>query len=90
MATALLFQLKDEEVADVEGSGLKSLSEVLPLCEEIPLVSDTISLLKSDTHASEPFLSEEIVQHTLNREFLLKIYHLPSFWKSLSSTKLTP
>ena len=32
----------------------------------------------------------ETVAHTLNCEFLLKIYHFPSFWKSLSSTKLSP
>ena len=29
------------------------------------------------------------VEHTSNCEFLLKIYHFPSFWKSLSATKLT-
>ena len=37
--------------------------------------------------ASEPFISEETVEHTSNCELLLKIYHLSSFWKSLSSTK---
>ena len=37
--------------------------------------------------ASEPFASEETVEHALNCELL---YRLPSFWKSLSSTKLTP
>ena len=39
--------------------------------------------------ASEPFISKGTVKHTSNCEFLLKIYHFPSFWKSLSSTKLT-
>ena len=39
--------------------------------------------------ASEPFISGGTVEHTSNCEFLLKIYHFPSFWKSLSSTKLT-
>ena len=53
-------------------------------------VSDTVSSLKSDTPPSEPFIYEEAVEHTSNCEFMLKIYHLPSFWKSLSSTKLTP
>ena len=69
----------------IEGSVLNSLSVsfLLPSCEEIPSkllpASDTISSPKSDMPASEPFISE----------FLLKIYHFPSFWKSLSSTKLT-
>ena len=39
--------------------------------------------------ASEPFISKGTVEHTSNCEFLLKIYHFPSFLKSLSSTKLT-
>ena len=39
--------------------------------------------------ASEPFISKGTVEHISNCEFLLKIYHFPSFWKSLSSTKLT-
>ena len=39
--------------------------------------------------ASEPFISKETVEYTSNCEFLLKIYHFPSFWKSLSSTKFT-
>ena len=38
---------------------------------------------------SEPLISKGTVEHTSNCEFLLKIYHLPSFWNSLSSTKLT-
>ena len=45
---------------------------------------------KSDTPASEPFRSDETAEHTSNCEFLIKIYHLPSFWKSLSSIKLSP
>ena len=56
------------------------MSFLLPSCEEISPellpVFDTISSLKS-------------VEHTSNCEFLLKIYYFPSFWKSLSSTKLT-
>ena len=90
------FRLKDEEIADmIEGSVLYSLSVsfLLPSCEEIPFeslpASDTISSPKSDMPASEPFISEGTVEHTSNCEFLLKIYHFPSFWKSLSSTKLT-
>ena len=39
--------------------------------------------------ASEPFISKGAVEHIPNCELLLKIYHFPSFWKSLSSTKLT-
>ena len=39
--------------------------------------------------ASEPFISKGTVEHTSNCEFLLKIYHFPYLWKSLSSTKLT-
>ena len=79
----------------IEGSVLKSLSVsfLLPSCEEIPPkslpASDTISSPKSDMPPSEPFISKGTVEHTSNCEFLLKIYHLPSFWKSLSSTKLT-
>ena len=38
---------------------------------------------------SELFISKETVERTSNCEFLLKIYHFPSFWKSVSSTKLT-
>ena len=69
------------------------MSFLLPSCEEIPpeslLASDTISSPKSDMPASEPFISKGTVEHTSNCEFLLKIYHFPSFWKLLSSTKLT-
>ena len=69
------------------------MSFLLPSCEEIPPESlpapDTISSPKSDMPASEPFISKGTVEHTSNCEFLLKIYHFPSFWKSLSSTKLT-
>ena len=69
------------------------MSFLLPSCEEIPSESlhafDTISLPISDMPTSELFISKETVEHTLNCEFLLKIYHFPSFWKSLSSTKLT-
>ena len=70
-----------------------SLSFLLPSCEEIPpeslLTTDTISSPKSDMHASEQFLSKGTIEYTSNCEFLLKIlYHFPSFWKSLSSTKL--
>ena len=39
--------------------------------------------------ASEPLISKGSVEHTSNCEFLLKIYHFSSFWKSLSSTKPT-
>ena len=39
--------------------------------------------------AGEPFISKENVERTSNCEFLLKICHFPSSWKSLSSTKLT-
>ena len=51
-------------------------------------VSDTIPSPKSDIPASEPFISKGTVEHTSNCEFLLKIYHFPSIWKSLSWTKL--
>ena len=65
---------------------------LLPSCEEIPPealpASDTISSLKSDMPASEPFISKGTIEHSSNCEFLLKIYHFLSFWKSLSSTKL--
>ena len=79
----------------IEGSVLYSLSVsfLLPSCEEIPPESlpafDTISSPKSNMPASEPFISKGTVENTSNCEFLLKIYHFPSFWKSLSSTKLT-
>ena len=66
---------------------------MLPSCEEIPPESlpafDTISSPKSHIPASEPFISKGTVKHTSNCEFLLKKYHFHSFWKSLSSTKLT-
>ena len=39
--------------------------------------------------ANEPFISKGTNEHSSNSEFLLKICHFPSFWKSLSSTKLT-
>ena len=69
------------------------MSFLLPSCEEIPPESlpafDTISSPKSNMPASEPFISKGTVEHTSNCEFLLKIYHFPSFWKLLSSTKLT-
>ena len=69
------------------------MSFLLPLCEEIPPeslpASDTISSPKCDMPASEPFISKETVERTPNCEFWLKIYHFRSFWKSLSSTKLT-
>ena len=69
------------------------MSILLPSCEEIPPESlpafDTVSSPKSNMPASEPFISKLTVEHTSNCEFLLKIYHFPSFWKSLSSTKLT-
>ena len=54
------------------------------------IASNTMSSPKSDMATSKPFISKETVEHTSNYEFLLKIYHLPSFWKLLSSTKLTP
>ena len=70
------------------------MSPLLPSCEEIPPeslpASDTISSPKSDMPASEPFIFKETVEHTSNCEFLVKIHHFPSFWKSLSSTKPTP
>ena len=44
---------------------------------------------KSDMPAGEPFISNGTVEHSSNCEFLLKVYHFLSFWKSLSSTKLT-
>ena len=69
------------------------MSFLLPSCEEIPLellpAFDTISSPKSNMPASQPFISKGIVEHTSNCEFLLKMYHFLSFWKSLSSTKLT-
>ena len=62
-------------------------------CEEIQPASlpafDTISSPKSNMPASEPFISKGTVERTSNCEFLLKIYHFPTFWKSLSSTKLS-
>ena len=68
------------------------MSFLLPSCEEIPPESlpvfDIISSTKSNMPASEPFISKGTVEHTSNCEFLLKIYHFLSFWKSLSSTKL--
>ena len=70
-----------------------SVSFLLPLCEEIPPESlpafNTISSPKSNMPASEPFISKGTVEHTSNCEFLLKIHHFLSFWKSLSSTKLS-
>ena len=69
------------------------MSFLLPSCEEIPSESlpafDTISSPKSNVPVSEPFISKGTVEQTSNCEFLLKIYHFSSFWKSLSSTKLT-
>ena len=68
-----------------------SVSFLLPSCEEIPPealpASDTTSSPKSDMPASEPFISKRTVGHSSNCEFVLKIYHFLSFWKSLSSTK---
>ena len=62
-------------------------------CEEIQPASlpafDTISSPKSNMPASEPFITKGTVERTSNCEFLLKIYHFPTFWKSLSSTKLS-
>ena len=69
------------------------MSFLLPSCEEIPPealpASDTISSPKSDITASEPFIYKGTIEYSSNCEFLLKIYHFLSFWKSLSSTKLT-
>ena len=69
------------------------MSFLLPSCEEIPPeslpASDTIPSPKSSMPASEPFISKGTVEHASNCEFLLKIYHFPSFWKSLTSTKPT-
>ena len=65
------------------------MSFLQPSCEEIPPealpASNTISSPKSDMPASEPFISKGTVEHSSNCEFLLKIYHFLSFWKSLSS-----
>ena len=70
------------------------MSFLLSSCEEIPPEAlpapDTISSPKANKPPSEPFISKGNVGHASNCEFLLKIYHFPSFWKSLSSTKLTP
>ena len=86
------FRLKDEEIADMIECSL-SVSFLLPSCEEIAPESlpafNTISSPKSNTSASEPFISKGTVEHTSNCEFLLKIHHFLSFWKSLSSTKLS-
>ena len=60
----------------------------IPL-ESLP-ASDTISSPNSDLPASEPFRSKETVENTSNCEFLLKIYHFPSFWKSLSPIEFAP
>ena len=69
------------------------MSFLLPSCEEIPPEAlpafDTISSPKSDLPASEPFISKGTIEHSSSCEFLLKIYYFFSFWKSLSSTKLT-
>ena len=66
---------------------------LLPSCEEIPPEAlpdyDTISSPKSDMPASEPFIFKGTVEHSSNCAFLIKINHFLSFWKSLSSTKLT-
>ena len=78
----------------MEGSVLKSLSVsfLQPSCEEIPPeslpASDTMSSPKPDMPASEQIISKGAVEHTSNCEFLLKICHFPSFWKSFPSTKL--
>ena len=60
-------------------------------CHPIRCLLPTLYLrqLNSDMPASEPFISKGTVERTSNCEFLRKIYHFPSFWKSLSSTKLT-
>ena len=74
-------------------SRVSVLSSLSVSCEEIPPeslpASYSISSPKSDMPASESFISKETVEHTSNCEFLVKIYHFPSFWKSLSLTKLT-
>ena len=66
-----------------------SVSLLLPFCEETPPKSlpafDATSSPKSNMPASEPFISKGTVEHTSNCEFLLKICHFPSFWKSLTS-----
>ena len=59
------------------------------LTESLP-DSDTISSLKSDMTAGQPLISEETVEHTSSCEFLLKIYHLPSLWKSLHQQNSPP
>ena len=64
------------------------MSFLLPSCEEIQPealpASDTISSPKSDMPASETLVSKGTIEHSSNCEFLLKIYHFLSFWKSLS------
>ena len=69
------------------------MSFLLPAFEEISPealpASHTISSPKSDMPASEPFISKGTIEHSSNCEFLRKIYHFLSFWKLLSSTKLT-
>ena len=69
------------------------MSFLLPSYEEIPPESlpafDTISSPKSNMPSSKPIMSKGTFEHTSNCEFLLKIYHFPSFLNSLSSTKLT-
>ena len=65
----------------------RSVSFLLPSYEEIPPESlpafDIISSPKYNMPANEPFMSKGTVEHTSNCEFLLKIYHFPSFWKSI-------
>ena len=65
------------------------MSFLLPSCRESLPAFDTISSPKSNMPANEPFISKGTVEYSSNCEFLLKIYHFPSFWKSLSSTKPT-
>ena len=62
---------------------------VLGTYTKVQVWPQPISSPKSDMPASEPFISKETIEHSLNWEFLLKIYNFLSFWKSLSSTKLT-
>ena len=61
-----------------------SVSFLLRSCEEIQPealpASDTISSPKSDMPASEPFISKGTIEHSSNCEFLLKIYHVLSFF----------
>ena len=73
----------------IHSGKLYPFKEIHLFKEHIFPASDTIYSPKSDMPASEPFISKGTIEHSSNCEFLLKMYHFLSFWKSLSSTKLT-